>query len=160
MYLNLSLCKHQPSERWSSLLCRFIWDSCIPFGFCFFESALSFWLSAHLLPAYWLQLCSCLWFLPAPFVPCYLDLDLDSVFDHSFVCRYCTVSLWRPGHDLYLNKQWFLHSPWSVSGSCLRHNTVIIMRYGLEKIHSDKICKLAHLHTSFKIRTFLSQSII
>ena len=101
-----------------------------PFGFWFFESALSLWLSTHLIPGFWLQLCSCLRFLPAPFVPCYIrfsDLDLDSVFDHYFVCRYCTVNLWLPGHDLCLNKHRFLHSPWSASGSYLRRNTNVML---------------------------------
>ena len=107
-----------------------------PFGFWFFESTLSLWLSAHLIPGSWLQLCSCLWFLSVPFVPCYIgftDLDLDSVFDHSFVCRFCTLNLWLPGYDLCLNKQRFLHSPWSASGSSPEHHKLDNRR--LEKFH-------------------------
>ena len=82
-----------------------------PFGFWFFVSALSLWLSARLIPGPWLQLCSCLRFLPAPL---YLAISDFLIWTWT---RYCTLNLWLPGHDLCLDKQRFLHSPWSASGS-------------------------------------------
>ena len=82
--------------------------------------------SAHLiLVLFYFYSAPCIQFLPARLYFAISDFWLWTwtLCLWPFFClSFSTSNLWQPGYDFCLNKQRFLHLPWSASASFLRHN--------------------------------------